>query len=239
MSKHSKHMKRLAAPKSWAIPRKGKTWVPKPSPGKHSNKNSIPLLIAMRDYLKLCDSGGEAKRILGQKDILVDGIPAKNEKMGVGIMDIVSIPKMKAYYRVLFDKNGKIQLISINKEDAGWKLVRVNDKTMVKGGKLQLNLHDGRNILVEKDDYQTGDTLKISIPGQKILEKISFEEGHLAFLTGGSHVGHLVSIDKIVKTRSPKANIVHFKEEFTTLEDYVFVVGTESSVIDIPEVVTK
>ena len=30
MSKNSKHKKRLAAPKSWAIKRKGMTWVPKP-----------------------------------------------------------------------------------------------------------------------------------------------------------------------------------------------------------------
>jgi small subunit ribosomal protein S4e len=141
---------------------------------------------------------------------------------------------------VLYDKNGKIKLISIKKDEAVWKLVRVKNKTITKGGRMQLNMHDGRNILLEKgakDNFKTGDTLKISIPDQKILGKIDFQEGHLAFLTGGSHVGFVVNIEKIEKTRNPKANIVHFKEEFSTHEKYVFVIGTDVSEIEIPEVI--
>jgi small subunit ribosomal protein S4e len=238
MSKNSKHKKRLAAPKSWAIRRKGMTWVPKPSPGKHAIEKSVPVLIAMRDYLRLCDNRKEAKRIIGNKDILVDGVPVSDEKMPVGLMDVLSIPKTKAHYRVIYDKRGKVRFTSINKDEATWKLCRINNKTKTKGGKLQLNLHDGRNILVEKDVYKTGDTLKISIPEQKILEKIDFKEGGLAFLTGGSHVGFLASIEKIERTRNPRANIVHFKEEFSTHIQYVFIVGAEVAAIDIPEVVT-
>ena len=238
MSKNSKHKKRLAAPKSWAIKRKGMTWVPKPSPGKHAIEKSVPVLIAMRDYLGLCDNRKEAKRIIGNKDILIDGVPVSDEKMPVGLMDVVTIPKNKGHFRVIYDKRGKIRFTSIKQEEATWKLCRINNKTKTKGGKLQLNLHDGRNILVEKDGYKTGDTLKISIPEQKILEKIDFKEGCLAFLTGGSHVGYLASIEKIERTRNPKANIVHFKEEFSTHIQYVFVVGTEVTAIDIPEVIT-
>lgn len=238
MAKGSKHLKRLAAPKSWAVSRKGKVWLPKPTPGKHSVEDSIPLLVAMRDYLHICDTRNEARRILGQKDILVDGVPTRNEKMPIGLMDVVTIPKLKAYYRVLFDKRGKVRLMPIPKDQTVWKLVRVNNKTKVKGGKVQLNLHDGRNIIVDKDDYNTGDTLKLAIPEQKVLGKFEFEEGHMAYLTGGSHVGHLASISKIERTRNPKANIVHFKEEFTTHQDYVFVVGADVPEIDVPEVVT-
>jgi small subunit ribosomal protein S4e len=238
MSKHSKHKKRLAAPRSWAIPRKGKVWVPKSSPGKHALEESIPVMIAIRDYLQLCDTAGEAKRVIGNRGIFVDGVAVRSNKMPIGLMDVLSIPKMKAYYRVLMDKRGKIRLVTINKEDSGWKLCRINNKTKVKGGKIQLNLHDGRNIVVDKDEFKTGDTLKISIPKQEILGKIEFTEGHLAFLTGGSHVGYLATIEKIERTRNPKANVVHFAEKFSTHQDYVFIVGTDASVIDIPEVVT-
>jgi small subunit ribosomal protein S4e len=233
----SKRMKRLAAPRTWAIPRKEKVWVPRPLPGKHAMEESIPLVIVLRDYLKVCDSGREAERILGKKEVLVDGRVARRGKTAVGLMDIVAIPKINAYYRVLKDKNGKIRLISIKKDEASWKLVKIKDKTIVKGGKVQLNLHDGRNIIVPKDEYRTGDTLKIGLPDQKIMGRIEFQEGHMAYLTGGNHVGFVVSIQKIQKTRNPKANIVHFKEEFSTLQDYVFIIGTDVSEIEIPEVI--
>jgi small subunit ribosomal protein S4e len=238
MSKHSKHKKRLATPRSWAITRKGKVWVPKPSPGKHTVENSIPLLIAVRDYLGLCDTANEAKRIIKRKEVLIDGKPTRDDKIPVGLMDIISIPKMKAFYRVLKDKRGKIRLISIDKNDAEWKLVRINKKTKTKGGRIQLNLHDGRNILVEKDEYKTGDTIKLSLPDQKILGKFEFNEGYVAYLTGGSHAGYVATIEKIEKTRNPRANVVHFKEKFSTRQDYVFMIGAETATIEIPEVVT-
>jgi len=236
----SKRLKRLAAPRTWAIPRKEKVWVARPLPGKHSMDESIPLVIALRDYLKVCDTGKEAEKILGRREVLVDGKPARRGKTAVGLMDIISIPKINANYRVLKDKNGKIRLIAIKKDEAAWKLVKITNKTMVKGGKLQLNMHDGRNILVSKDlkdEYNSGDTLKISIPDQKIIGKIEFTEGHLAFLTGGSHVGFVVNIAKIERTRNPKANIVHFKEEFSTLQNYVFMIGTDVAEIEVPEVI--
>jgi small subunit ribosomal protein S4e len=236
----NKRMKRLAAPRTWAIPRKEKVWAPRPLPGKHSIEQSIPLIVALRDYLKVCDSGREAERILGRKEVYIDGRVARKGKTSVGFMDIVSMPKVNCFYRVLYDKNGKIRLISIKKDEAVWKLVKIKNKVLVKGGKVQLNMHDGRNLVVERaqiKNFHTGDTLKISLPDQKILSKIEFQEGHLAFLTGGNHVGFVVNIEKIQKTRNPKANIIHFKEEFSTLQDYVFIIGTDVSEIEIPEVI--
>jgi small subunit ribosomal protein S4e len=234
----SKHVKRLAIPRSWPVARKVSKWAPKSSPGPHALENSIPLLIALRDILGLCDTRGEAKRIVGRKEILVDNVIVTNEKRPLGLMDTLSIPKEKANYRVYFDKRGKIRLSSINKEDVKWKLAKIVDKTVVNGGKIQLNLHDGRNIIIDKDTFKTGDVLKIELPSQKIISKIEFVEGNLAFLTGGSHVGHIATVEKIEKTRNPKSNIVHFKEEFSTHVDHVFMIGTDVPEVDIQEAIT-
>jgi small subunit ribosomal protein S4e len=99
-----------------------------------------------------------------------------------------------------------------------------------------LNLHDGRNIILDKDARSTGDTLKIAIPDQKILSAHELREGNTAYMTGGSHIGQLGTIDTVDVTRSPKPNIVKFKDGSTTIKDYVFVVGGESSEITLPEV---
>ena len=75
-------------------------------------------------------------------------------------MDVVSIPNMKMHFRTLVDKHGRIQFVSIKATEAKWKLVRVDNKTNVKGGKTQLNLHDGTHILSE-EKVKTGDVMQV------------------------------------------------------------------------------
>ena len=48
----------------------------------------------------------------------------------------------------------------------------------------------------------------------------------LAYLTGGSHIGSTAKVVSKDVKRSSKANEVQF-EEFGTVADYVFVIGSE------------
>jgi small subunit ribosomal protein S4e len=228
------HMKSLAAPRKWAIPRKNNIWIVRSSPGPHALEDSIPLQVVIRDKLKLCDTAAEARFIIGKRDILIDGRIVTNYKHPVGFMDVISIPKLKEHYRVLLDTKGKIKLIPITKDEAKWKLVRIENKTMVKGGKVQLNLHDGRNILIGKNKYKTCDVVKIEVGTQKILGVYSFDKGNIAMLIGGKHIGQLAKIDKRHITKSPMPNVVDF-EEFSTSQEHVFVVGKDAPEVTLPE----
>ena len=232
----SKHLKRLAMPRRWTIPKKTHVWAVKPSPGPHPKERSIPLLIVLRDLLKICDSAAEARRIIGAREVLVDGRIVTGYKRPIGFMDVISIPKMNMHYRALLDPKGKIRFVKVPKEEASWKLVRVENKTTVRGGATQLNLHDGRNVLVREDIYRTGDVLKLEVPTQKILTRYQLADGNVAMIIGGKHAGQLAPISAYVVTRSPKPNIVEFKEGFSTVKDYVFVVGTRTPEITVPEV---
>jgi small subunit ribosomal protein S4e len=229
-------MKRLAAPRKWSIPRKQHKWVVKPSPGAHGVYESIPLLIIIRDLLEYCDTAREGKRIIGARDIMIDGKVATNPKQPIGFMNVISISKLKENYRVMLDTRGKFTLVKIPTARAKWKLSRLENKTTVRNGKIQLNLYDGRNILVKKDNYKTGDVLKIELPSQKILDSYPLKEGNVAMIIGGKHVGQIAAIKDYMVTRSPKPNIVLFKEGFSTIKSNVFVVGGKSPVIKIPEV---
>ncbi|MDD4307226.1 MAG: 30S ribosomal protein S4e [Thermoplasmata archaeon] len=232
----SKHMKRLAAPTSWPVSRKTSVWITKQTPGAHPIERSVPLLIIIRDLAKYCDSAREARRIIGGRKIMVDGKVATNYKMPVGIMDVISVPENKDHFRLLLDRLGHFRLMRITPEEAKWKLVRIENKTSIRDGKIQLNLHDGRNIILDKNARKTGDTLKISLPDQKILGAHKFKEGSTAYLTGGAHIGQLATVQEMTVTRSSAANIVKFKDGFSTVKDYVFIVGEETSDIALPEV---
>jgi small subunit ribosomal protein S4e len=235
----SKHLKRLAAPRALKIERKERKWTIRPSCGPHPVDRSIPLGIIVRDYLKLCDKASEAKKIVGKGEILIDGTPRKDIKFPCGLMDVISIPKLKKHYRVSIDKRGKLTLVPISENEAKWKFCRIENKTTLKGKKTQLNLHDGRNILVDKDTYKTNDTLKISIPDQKILDVFPFKEGTTSMIIGGTHIGEIATIDKIEITRSSMPNIVHLKnkdEKFQTIKNYVFPIGKDKPELTIPGV---
>ena len=234
----SKHLKRLNAPRTLRLNRKERIWTIRASPGPHALEKSIPLGLIIRDYLKLADTAKEAKKIISNGEVLVDGIQRKNYKFPCGLMDVISITKLKKDFRVIFDQRGKLTLVPIQSKDASWKLCRIENKNIIKGNKIQLNLHDGRNTIIKKDEYKTGDVLKISFKDKKISEIYKFEKGTVSIITGGTHIGEIANIQELEKIQSSKPNLVKMKgnTEFSTLQNYVFPIGKNKPVIELPEV---
>ena len=229
------HQKRLSAPKTYKIPRKVAKWVVKPSPGPH-NKEAVPLLVVVRDFLKLADTAREARRIIAAGEILVDGVPRKDYKFPVGLFDVITIPKLDQSYRMLFDEKGRY--IPKEVEDANLKLYKITGKTMIRGGKIQLNLFDGTNILAS-NEFKTKDSVLLEIPEKKIVDHLKFEIGALVMITGGTHAGEIGKLReyKIVRSSAPNLVTVEGEDRYiTTIEDYVFVIGKKDSdkpVIDV------
>ncbi|WP_202319353.1 30S ribosomal protein S4e [Archaeoglobus neptunius] len=218
------HQKRLSAPKTYKIPRKVSKWVVKPSPGPH-NKEAVPLLVIVRDFLELTDTAREARRVISAGEILVDGIVRKDYKFPVGLFDVITIPKLEKSYRILFDEKGRY--IPKEVDDADLKLYKIVNKTIVRGGKVQLNLFDGTNLL-GSNDYSTKDSILVKIPEKEIVDHLKFEEGALVMITGGTHAGEIGRLKDYKVVRGSAPNLVTVegeKREITTIEDYVFVVG--------------
>jgi len=189
----------------------------------------------LRDVLGYATTAREAGRILADRVVSVDGRVVTRPKFPVGLMDVVSISTTKEHFRLLVDVRGRLRPVRTETSAASWKLCRVEDRGTVRGGKMQVRLHDGRNLLSPAGDHTTGTTLKIGLPGQKVLGALPLAAGHVALLTGGKHAGELVHVDRVERTRNPRANLVHFREGFSTIIDYVFVVGTETPEIRVPE----
>jgi small subunit ribosomal protein S4e len=231
----SSDTKRLTAPKSWPIPRKTSVWITGTNPGAHPKAMSMSLMVVIRDMLHLCDTYAEGKKILNERQVFVDGKVVTEPRFAVGLMDVVSIPKVNQHYRMLVDRNGKLRLVSIADGKEKWKLCRIDGKTTIAGGKIQLNLHDGRCLIIGKDAYKCGDVLKIELPSQKILEAYKLAKGSMAIITSGSHVGEMDSIEEYLITRSSSPNLVKMKDGILTIKDNVFVVGAKTPEINMPE----
>jgi len=219
----SHHLKRLNMPRSWALPRKTSVWVTRPTPGSHSLEMCMPLVMIIRDVLGLAKSVREVRTILHNKLVQIDGRIVKDPRIGVGLMDVLTLGEQ--HFRCVLDQNGKLRYRQIAESDAGWKVCRIEGKTTIKGGKTQLSLHDGRCIIVDDANaYSSGDSLKISLPGQDIIEHLSFTDGCASYLIGGSHVGNIAYVKEYLVKRSSMSNEVNF-ENFGTIARHVFVVN--------------
>jgi len=231
----SKHLKRLNAPTAMRISRKNFYWVAKPHPGAHPLQRSVALGVFVRDHLGLAQTAREAKSIIGARDVKVDGRVVTDPHFAVGLMDTVSIDKTGANYRILLDHSGRLTPVSISKDEAGWKLCRVENTTTLKGGIWQFSLHDGRNIQSTKARYHPGDTLQIEVPTQKVVASFEFKEGATALIISGTHTGQLAKVSSHEVVKSSRPNIVKFAEGISTIRPNVFVVGRERAAIQVPE----
>ena len=224
------HLKRLNAPKSWPISRKGTKWVTRQNPGTHDLESSIPINIMLKDMLKYAKTTRDVKRILNNKEILIDGIPRMDIKFSVGIFDLIEIPKTKEHFLLLLNKKGKLFPKKIDEKKAELKHIKIIGKTTLKKGKLQINFNNGNNMLTDKKDYNIGDTLIISLKDRKIVKHIKLQKGAMVYLTKGKHVGETGNLENIPKLENTKNNLVELKindKIVNTLKDYIFAVDKD------------
>lgn len=221
----SNHMKRLAMPRSWPLPRKTSIWVTKAAPGAHTLELCMPVVVVIRDILGYAKSTREVRHILHNNLVSIDGRICKDSRRGVGFMDVLTLGEEN--YRCIVDQKGILRYRQISKKEAETKVCRINGKTTVKGGKTQLHLHDGRNILTDDaGEYNTGDSLVLALPSQEIKEHIRFSDGIKCYLTGGAHVGEFAEVSEYIVKRSSMPNEVQFAD-FGTVMSNVFAIGKQ------------
>ncbi len=221
-----KQQKRISSPRVVKVLKKTSKWLMKPRTGAHG-KNSVALAVILRDYLRIADNANEARKIIKAGKVKVDGRVVKDHKKAIGFMDLIEIPSQKLVFRVVLDEKGRIALKEL-KENPRFKLGRIEKKTKIRKGKTQITLHDGKNIVSDKDEYKIGDVLKISLPDQKIMKKLSLKEGSLAYIIGGKHAGETAIVKSIEKGSMTRRILIGFDKEgkqFTAPREQVFIIG--------------
>jgi len=237
-----KHLKRLNAPRSWMLSKMGGTWAPRPSPGPHKLRESLPLSLILRNRLKYALTRREVIIVTARRLVRVDGKIRTDLNYPTGFMDIVSIDKTGENFRVLYDVKGRFVLHRVNDEEAKYKLARVKSVQTAKKASIGRNpfkhgvessipyvvTHDGRTIRYPDPIIKANDTVKLDIKTNKIIGHLKFEVGNLCFVTRGANIGR---IGVLVRTdKHPGSfDIVHLRDRrgatFATRLHNVFVIG--------------
>jgi len=237
-----KHLKRLAAPKSWMLSKMGGTWAPRPSPGPHKLRESLPLSLILRNRLKYALTRREVIIITARRLVRVDAKIRTDLNFPTGFMDVISIDKTNEFFRVLYDVKGRFVLHRIKEDEAQYKLARVKSYQTAKKASIGRNpfkhgadaaipyivTHDGRTIRYPDPEIKANDTVKIDLKTGKIEGFLKFAVGNLCIVTRGANIGRigvLVHTDK----HPGSFDIVHLRDRrgatFATRLHNVFVIG--------------
>ena len=236
-------LKRKPAPDFWPIHKKEFTWVVKPACGPHTLDNCLSLTLVLREVLGVAKTKKEAGMILSSGKVMVNGKVRRKADFPVGLMDVISMPDLNQFYRVLPSDKG-LSIRPISQSDSGFRLSRVEDKVTVSKG-IQISLHDGSNLLVNVADpknptevtYETFDVLKLSLPDKEVTEVLKTKVGNIAVITGGKNIGKMGKIVEIEKTEAKKRRQALAVIEdangakYQTVLDYVFSLGEKAPLI--------
>ena len=144
---------------------------------------------------------------------------------------------------------GKKENIDHLSGEAAFKLCRIEDKTVVKGGNVHLDLNDGSSYLIklsnpqnpEEDIYHTLDVLKLGVPDRELLGHTKLTVGAPAIVIGGKNMGKYGKVITIEKKPSSKRRdlLVTIKDvngdQFQTILDFVFILGDAEPSVSLPE----
>jgi small subunit ribosomal protein S4e len=231
----SKKLKRQMAPLFWGINRKNKRFAITVKPGSHSKNRSIPTALLLRDVLKVVTTLREAKSVIYNGKVNVDGVIRKSLHHSIGLMDVIELQGISDIYRLVPTHGHILQPIKIDSSEKSKKIVKVTSKTTTKGKKTQLGFHDGRTIIAD-NNVNVGDSCLIQIPEQKILDVIKLEKDSLVIVTRGANtgqIGHINNINEATFTLPKRINLTVDKKKFEMPSDLVIVIGKEKPVIQV------
>jgi len=180
------HLTRSQATKKLPIARKGTKYIAK---AKIDPKNSVPVVIALRDMLKLARTAKEVQKMIHLKLLKINGKEVKDFRDSIRLFNILEADKS---YKLTLSPIGKF---TFEEDSSKERLCKVVNKTLFRKNQLQYNLHEGTN-LISKEKININDTLYLDFSG-KIKKHAAFEKGKKCFVTSGKYSGQKGLIEEI------------------------------------------
>jgi len=206
----------------------GGVYAPRPSTGPHKLRESLPLVVFLRNRLKYALTKAEVTKIVMQRLVKVDGKVRTDPTYPAGFMDVVEIEKTGENFRLIYDVKGRFTIHRITAEEAKYKLCKVRRVQVGPKGVPFIVTKDGKTIRYPDPLVKVHDTVQVDISSGKILDFIKFEAGNLCMITGGHNLGRVGTV--VSRERHPGSfDIVHVKDSlghvFATRMAYVFIIG--------------
>ena len=173
------HLKRQKAAIKLPIPRKGTKYIARPM----SNlQNSVSVVTAIRDMLKLAKNTKEVKKMIHEKQLKLNGKIIRDHKASISLFNLLQADK--TYFLTLLPtKKFFFQLAS----DSSTRLCKITSKKLLKKNQIQFNCHDGTN-LISDDKITIGDSVCLDLKN-KIKKHLPLVKEKSVFILSGKYLG--------------------------------------------------
>jgi small subunit ribosomal protein S4e len=216
---NSGHIKRLNAPRYFAIHRKEHKYSIKQNPGRHSLDKSVALTLLI-GKLGLASTRRDADRIIKGGMVSVNGKAVKDPKYPIGLHDVLAVGSEK--FMISINHKGQINPRKNEKESQVYKIV---GKYKYTKGKVMLRLHDG-TTLNGSADANVNDSVKLS--DGKLSKLIKLGAGAKCEVIDGVHMGRNGTVKSISEGSMHRTKSVLVEEQngtkFETLVKNIIVV---------------
>lgn len=181
------HQTRESSATKLPIERKGTKYIARAS--SHLD-DSVPVVIAIRDMLKLARTAKEVKKMIQDKILKLNGRPVREYRESVMLFNILEADK--AYELSLLPTK---KFTFIESKSKNQRLCKVMNKRLVSKGLFQLNLHDGSNVIT-KEKINVGDSVYLDFSGA-IKKHIPISKDKEAMIISGRYTGNTLKIQDI------------------------------------------
>ena len=185
------HLKRQKASTKLPIPRKGTKFIARAL--SHID-NSVPVVIAVRDMLKLAKNTEEVKKMIQNKLLKINGRFVKDYRHSIKLFNIFEAGK--SYFLTILPTR---KFAFEETKDKNLRLCKMINKKILKDGIIQLNLHDGSNV-ISKDKIPVGDSVYLDFEG-KIKKHVSLEKGKKIMIITGKYLGLRGNIESLKENK--------------------------------------
>ncbi len=184
------HLTRAETTRKIPIVRKGTQYTARALSHQDSG---VPVVIAVRDMLKIARTASEVKAMIKQKLLAINGRKVRDYREPILLYSILEAGDM---YRLTLLPTGRF---SFEKTKDTGRIAKVIGKKMLKNKIIQINLHDDTNVL-SKENISLGDSLELGLDN-KVKRVIKLEKGKKALIITGKSIG-LIGTVKNIEGRS-------------------------------------
>ena len=126
------HIKRKTISKLWPIALTGTKYMAVTG---HDKGKAIPLIIVMRDVLKLVKTKKELKKVLNEKKILINNKIVTETNYPLSLFDSLEIPSVNKHFRVEL-KNRKYDFVEVSPKELLSRVFKVVNKKQLQKKKI-------------------------------------------------------------------------------------------------------
>lgn len=186
------HKSRQEASTKLPIQRKGSKYIV--TTASHFN-DSVSVLFALRDMLHLVKNKKEAKKVVHQKQVKLNGKLVEDYHESIKLFNVFEadktyVLKLSPTKKFFFEESsGKSE-----------RLCKVINRTLVSNNKIQINLHDGSNFITDKP-IKVGDSVYLDFSG-KMKKHIAFAKGEEAFIIAGKYAGLSGKVEAVKENKA-------------------------------------